>query len=78
VSTWPRGPLGNVAPKLKLSATHHRGAGEDRLGDHLLHEPVRRPDVDAPGAHVTLVDDPSHAAVVVGMTVRVDDGHDRA
>jgi len=68
--TLPRpASTGQGGAELELRPPDHRRAGQHGLGDDLLHEAVRRPDLHATGAHVALVDDAPHATVVVGVTV---------
>ena len=59
-------------------AAGHRGAGEDVLGDRVVHEALGGDHLDPPGLDVLLGDDPLHATEVVDVGVRVDHREDRA
>src|SRR5262249_56912588 len=51
--------------------------GQGVSGNALLHEGEGGNDLDVPGCDVGLVDDAAHSAVVIGVTVGVDDRGDR-
>ena len=70
-------PLGQGGAELELRAPDHRRAREHGLRDDLLHEAVGRPDLDVARPDVAVADDAAHAAVMVGVAVRVDDRRHR-
>lgn len=63
--------------ELIAGAAAHGGAGNDVLRDGVLHEAVRGDDPHLAGGHVLAGRDAEHAAIVVAVAVRIDDGDDR-
>ena len=64
-------------PELVHRPTHHRIAGQQVLAHHLAHEVLGRDDPAPARVDVFLRGHAVHAAEVVEVRVRVDDGHDR-
>ena len=60
--------------ELILRAAAHGVAGDDVLGDGMLHEAFRRDDLDAAGGDIGRIDDAGDAAEMIGVGVRIDDG----
>ncbi len=63
--------------ELELGAAAHRQAGQHVLAGNRFHEARGRDDGDLARFDIGFVEDAAHAAIVVDMAVRVDDGHHR-
>ena len=62
-------PCGRRLPNWYCARRFIARAGQHALCDDRLHEPVRRDDLDLARAHVVLVDDALHAAVVIDVAM---------